>query len=441
MACTATATPQVLEDLQKILHLETAPLLKGSFDRPNIFYKVLSKDTGSALDDMVQWISKQHQQHASKQESCSGIVYVHKRQDTDFIARKISSMRTVVAAPYHAGLKKDERNRVLEEWSCDKIQVAVATVAFGMGIDLAHVRYVIHWTLPKTIEGFYQEAGRAGRDGLPSHSLLYYSPGDVGLFQFLLRKQKGAESKLKALEQMVSYCTTPQCRRNALIRHFGGAPVPCQKTCDFCRNPKKVERIMQQASIIGDVLGGHNKSDRVWNGNKKQKGDFDYEEDDEDAIARDWGDEGYTVGDLRVTGGLDYGAEEEYSAPARKAKRSLGKSSVGFVKASSLAGTSRGAGFTKASAVLDRLEKMEERAAGLKDDFENERPARAAPIPEHFRVAPSATATKAQPRPAAPTSKDHGAKAEKLRLELEALEAEREKRMKALLAKRRVAKS
>ena len=445
MACTATATPQVVQDLQQLLHLETSPLLKGSFDRPNIFYKVLAKDTGTALEDMVRWIAKQHSKHVDRKERCSGIVYVHKREETQHIAERITSYANVIAAPYHAGLKKDERNRVLEEWSCDKIHVAVATVAFGMGIDLAHVRYVVHWTLPKTVEGFYQEAGRAGRDGLPSHSLLYYSPSDVQFFKFLLGKQKGAEAKFKALDQMENYCTIPQCRRNALIKHFGGAPVQCNKTCDFCRNPTKVKRTIQQATIIADVLGGHNKSTRVWNGNKKrERGDFDSfdNEEDEDTMARDWGDDGYMVGDLKVTGGLDYGHVEDHVGKMRSKGRA-----TGFVKASSLARTSGGGGgFLKASEVLDRLERMEERAEGRRDEkynVENERPARAVVIPEHLRAALSAATTstgtsgipKSKPPPA-PTSKDHGAKAAQLRLEVEALDAEREQKLKAFLAKR-----
>jgi len=443
MACTATATPQVVQDVQQILHLESAPLLKGSFDRPNIFYKVLAKDTGTSLQDMVKWIAKQHASHVSKNEKCSGIVYVHKREETESIARDINSFanHSIVAASYHAGLKKEERNRVLEEWSCDKIQVAVATVAFGMGIDLAHVRYVIHWTLPKTVEGFYQEAGRAGRDGLPSHSLLYYSPDDVRFFKFLLSKQQQrAESKFQALEQIVKYCTLPQCRRNTLITHFGGTPVQCNKTCDYCRNPDKVKRNMQQASIVGDVLGGHNKSKRVWNGNKKRvRGDFD-DDEDEETMARDWGDDGYMVGDLRVTGGLDYGHVEE--EPRVTKKRS---STLGFVSASSLAGgsSSRGGtnGFLKASTVLDRLARMEEKASSrdetFSSEFESERPPpRAVIIPEHFRIAPPPPKSNQPPPPPAPTSKDYGAKAEQLRLELEALDAERERRMKALLTKR-----
>jgi RecQ family ATP-dependent DNA helicase len=157
MALTATATPQVIKDISSELSLQGCPLHIGSFDRPNIFYKVRYKDAlDKPLDDLVKYVTSRHQQKAKNPgELISGIVYVHKRDETTMIANAISKAG-VTARAYHAGLKKDERAAVQEGWSNNQIQVAVATVAFGMGIDLAHVRYVIHWCLPKSIEGFYQ---------------------------------------------------------------------------------------------------------------------------------------------------------------------------------------------------------------------------------------------------------------------------------------------
>jgi superfamily II DNA helicase RecQ len=155
MALTATATPQVIKDISSELSLQGCPLHIGSFDRPNIFYKVRYKDAlDKPLDDLVQYVTTRHSKTRGG-ELISGIVYVHKRDETSMIANAISKAG-VIARAYHAGLKKEERAAVQEGWSNNQIQVAVATVAFGMGIDLAHVRYVIHWTLPKSIEGFYQ---------------------------------------------------------------------------------------------------------------------------------------------------------------------------------------------------------------------------------------------------------------------------------------------
>jgi RecQ family ATP-dependent DNA helicase len=347
MACTATATPQVILDIQTSLQLQHAPVHKGSFDRPNIFYKVKYKDClDDPLQDLVQYIAKRHEQannnaNNKNEEYCSGIVYVHKRTDTTMLARAISRAG-IRAEAYHAGLKDAQRTKVQEEWSNNTIQVVVATVAFGMGIDLAHVRYVIHWTMAKTVEGFYQESGRAGRDGLPSHSVLYYSKEDARKFQWLIGQQKKSkksssssstdainlERKLAALEQMVDYCTTPACRRNALIRHFGGTTVDCQATCDYCKDPKKVERTIQSAAVLKDVKQQLDANKRFskkskqkqWDGQWKAPHGDRYDDDE-----RDWGDDGM-VGDLRVTDGV--GNDGDY----KKSKKSYG----GFVKASSI---------------------------------------------------------------------------------------------------------
>ncbi len=153
----------------------------------------------------------------------------------------------ILAAPYHAGLKDSERKEIQENWTSGKIQVAVATVAFGMGIDLPHVRYVVHWSIAKTLEGFYQESGRGGRDGKPSVSIVYYSKGDESLFAFLIKKQEERMNKdnakkrrdnsnLIALKGMVEYCTKEECRRKLILQHFGekiNPKIVCKGTCDY----------------------------------------------------------------------------------------------------------------------------------------------------------------------------------------------------------------
>lgn len=165
MACTATATPQVLADIRRFLRLQDRPCHQGSFDRPNIFYKVryknlLEQSARGAVGDMVDFIKKQHEKSQKLGSKCNGIVYVHKQTDTMDLAQTISQQAGIRAEGYHGGMKNADRARIQEAWMTGEAPIAVATVAFGMGIDLAHVRYVIHWTMSKTIEGFYQESGR-----------------------------------------------------------------------------------------------------------------------------------------------------------------------------------------------------------------------------------------------------------------------------------------
>lgn len=461
MALTATATPKVIKDVVNELSLQKCPLHIGSFDRPNIFYKVKYKDSlDKPLEELVKYVKGRHASSKKKlsengsqngAEECSGIVYVHKREETSMIARAISKAG-ITASPYHAGLKKVDRATVQEGWSSGKIQVAVATVAFGMGIDRHCVRYVVHWSLPKTIEGFYQEAGRAGRDGKPSHSLLFYSPTDVGKYKYLIRMQgsksnkkgdtagdlraaKNTERKLEQLEEMQEYCTQMKCRRNALIRHFGGKPVDCKNTCDFCKDPKKVERSMHASTAIKDVrsqqrkLFGkqNNKTKQPWSGQwNKPHGDFG---EDENAIASDWGDNCLMAGDLRVTG--PSGADpDDYSssAPVRK-----------------------GGGFAKASDILSKYESMEGRYGGTSSnntygggDDPPRKKIRSINIPEHLKASLKAasdftTANNILPpkkKATKPlTSTDHGKKAKEIEERLNKMKAEREKRLKALQAK------
>jgi RecQ family ATP-dependent DNA helicase len=259
MACTATATAKVISDMRHVLgfgpdvecHIST-------FNRPNIHYEVRYKDTmgdDAAMKDLIHVIKKEHELCRKDNRPCSGIIYVHKRNDTELLTLKIKEAG-VTAAPYHGGLKDGERKEIQDKWTSGEVQVAVATVAFGMGIDLAHVRYVLHWSLPKSVEGFYQESGRGGRDGLTAKSILYYSKDDSSKFTYLIKKQeeakaakenresRGDNAKLTALYEMVDYCTTVVCRRQFLLKHFGELIDPakiCKKTCDYCMNPKKAE--------------------------------------------------------------------------------------------------------------------------------------------------------------------------------------------------------
>ena len=151
MALTATATKMVIKDIQKTLKLENAECHVGTFDRPNIFYKCHYKDAldaisnGGSLIDLAKFISKQHKRSKKNGTPCSGIIYVHKRDDTTFLAKEIAKQTGIPAGAYHGALKDADRTKVQEDWTSGTIQIAVATVAFGMGIDLAHVRYVVLW--------------------------------------------------------------------------------------------------------------------------------------------------------------------------------------------------------------------------------------------------------------------------------------------------------
>jgi RecQ family ATP-dependent DNA helicase len=467
MALTATATPKVIKDITNELSLQNCPLHIGSFDRPNIFYKVKYKDSlDNPLEELVKYVKGRHPSGGKKTssesnknsntatEECSGIVYVHKREDTFMIARAISKAG-ISASPYHAGLKKADRAAVQEGWSSGKILVAVATVAFGMGIDRHCVRYVVHWSLPKTIEGFYQEAGRAGRDGQPSHSLLFYSPEDVGKYKYLIRMQgskssqhkgtaeerraeKNTERKLEQLEEMQYYCTQMKCRRNTLIKHFGGKPVDCQKTCDHCRNPKKVERSLHASTAIKDVRrqqqsfgkqqgGGGRKG-----GKEKQPWNGQWDKPHGDTDENDWEDHCIMAGDLRVTGPL--GADpEDYTTSASRSSNSC---------------TGRTGDFAKASDILSKYESMEGRYGGSNNYGDDDLPrkqTRSINIPEHLKaslkaasdfttannILPSKKRTTAKPL----TSTDHANKAKEIAERLNKIKAEREKRLKALQAK------
>ncbi len=211
-AFTATATEKVQEDITRRLHLSDPLLVRASFDRPNLFYQVLPR----------QQVNKQIEGAIREHKGEAGIVYRLSRNDVEKTASYLSA-RGIAALPYHAGLEAGERQRNQEAFNRDDVQVIVATVAFGMGIDKSNVRFVIHGDLPKNMESYYQETGRAGRDNEPAHCLLFYSRGDFfRLRPFIeqLQDQQEREFGLQQLRKIMAFAEQPRCRRRAVLAYF-----------------------------------------------------------------------------------------------------------------------------------------------------------------------------------------------------------------------------
>jgi ATP-dependent DNA helicase RecQ len=230
MALTATATTRVREDIAKLLQLREPQCFVASFNRPNLTYRVIAKAKPAA---QALAFLRSHPRD-------SGIIYCYSRENAEKVAAQLIQ-HGIPARPYHAGLTAGERSKNQELFLRDEVRVICATIAFGLGINKPNVRFVIHYDLPKTIEGYYQETGRAGRDGLPAECLLLFSAGDVVKQQFFI-KEKSPDEQLLAqeqLQQIVHYADSAGCRRVALLRYFGetfGA-ANCGG-CDNCLNPR-----------------------------------------------------------------------------------------------------------------------------------------------------------------------------------------------------------
>src|SRR5438477_6837883 len=230
MALTATATERVRKDIVDQLHLDDARCYVASFNRPNLTYRVVPKS--SPYEQVLTFVRSRSDE--------SGIVYCASRKTADSLATKLNG-DGVKAKPYHAGLEPKERTKHQELFLRDDARVITATIAFGMGINKSNVRFVVHHDLPKNIESYYQETGRAGRDGLPSECVLLFSASDVVKQRRFIEEKSEREQRIaqEQLREMIHYAETRDCRRATLLKYFGEQfPVPCNG-CDNCLEPRE----------------------------------------------------------------------------------------------------------------------------------------------------------------------------------------------------------
>jgi bloom syndrome protein len=234
MALTATATQLVRADVRSNLGIENGRMFSQSFNRPNLSYEVLSKGKGM-VNTFAELIKERYPRK-------SGIIYCLSRKNCEDVAKKLTELG-VRAFHYHAGMAADDRSDVQKKWQSNQYHVIVATIAFGMGIDKADVRYVIHHTMPKSLEGYYQETGRAGRDGKRSECYLYYQFADTRMLRKMIDEGEGSREQKQRLHDMlrtvVQYCENKaDCRRAQVLGYFSEAfdPANCNKTCDNCRS-------------------------------------------------------------------------------------------------------------------------------------------------------------------------------------------------------------
>jgi ATP-dependent DNA helicase RecQ len=233
MALTATATPKVQADIQKNLGMEDAVVFKSSFNRPNLYYEIRAKSKN---------VDKEIIKYIRKNPGKSGIIYCLSRKKVEELA-ELLKVNGIKAEPYHAGMDAKDRSRIQDLFLMEEIDVIVATIAFGMGIDKPDVRYVIHYDIPKSLEGYYQETGRAGRDGGEGNCITFYSFDDIVKLEKFMKDKPVSEQEIgkQMLQETAAFAETSSCRRKYLLHYFGEEfdEKDCNNMCDNCRHPKQ----------------------------------------------------------------------------------------------------------------------------------------------------------------------------------------------------------
>ncbi len=270
IALTATATPKVQQDIMKNLQMQNATLFKSSFNRPNLYYEIRPKK--SVAKEIIKYIKAN--------PGKSGIIYCLSRKKVEEIAGALN-LNGIKAIPYHAGLEAKERAQSQDQFLMEDVDVVVATIAFGMGIDKPNVRFVIHHDMPKSLEGYYQETGRAGRDGGEGTCIAFYAESDILKLAKFMKDKPVAEKEIgtQILNEVVDYAESSACRRKQILYYFGETfnEEACNNMCDNCRYPKErfeakdflltamnaVKELNEKFNseyIISVILGEDNKS-------------------------------------------------------------------------------------------------------------------------------------------------------------------------------------